>query len=401
MKNESLIDPQTLIQTLSPEELCLTAEQYYQSITDPTPQMAQPFSSFFEGPLLLQNIGVLLSGLKLSKTMTVLDFGAGTCWLSRFLNQLQCQTISCDPSETALALGKRLFDEYPIVGSMVAEPRFLHFDGYTIDLPDNSVDRIISFSTFHHVPNQADILAEFGRILKDGGIAGFSEPGRHHSQHPQSQWEMRNYNVLENDIILEDILQMAREYGFTDMTCKVIANYDVPLKQYLGLSNNRWNLLLDGKLKRHVQNTITNQSIFFLHKGHYLPDSRGHAGLSHEIQLHETEYAVAKGEKFTVDLKIKNTGQAKWLSENITDVGVVKVGTHLYDHDDQLLELDFTRHLFDEPVEPGEILQQEISISIPDSGIFKLVIDLVSEGICWFEQIGASPQEVIVTVAAE
>lgn len=41
MKDESIIDPQTFIQTLSPEELYLTAEQYYQSISDPTPQAAQ------------------------------------------------------------------------------------------------------------------------------------------------------------------------------------------------------------------------------------------------------------------------------------------------------------------------------------------------------------------------
>jgi hypothetical protein len=61
--------------------------------------------------------------------MTVLDFAAGTCWFSRFLNQLGCQTISCDASQTALEIGKRLFLTFPIIGNLVSEPSFLHFDG--------------------------------------------------------------------------------------------------------------------------------------------------------------------------------------------------------------------------------------------------------------------------------
>ena len=109
MTNSKAINPKDLIQTLSIETLCATADAYYQTIVDPTPQMAKPFWSFLEGPLLLQHLGVVLSGLQISKTMTVLDFGAGTCWLSRYLSQLQCQTISCDPSAAALTIGKKLF----------------------------------------------------------------------------------------------------------------------------------------------------------------------------------------------------------------------------------------------------------------------------------------------------
>lgn len=99
-----MINPKDLINKLTVGELCLTAENYYKSISDPTAQMAKPFSSLLEAPELLQNMGLLLSELHLGKTMTVLEFGAGACWFSRFLNQLQCQTISCDTSKTALEL---------------------------------------------------------------------------------------------------------------------------------------------------------------------------------------------------------------------------------------------------------------------------------------------------------
>ena len=114
-----MINPKDLIKTLSVEELCETAETYFKSIHDPTQQMGKPFSNLIESPEILQNMGHMLSGSYLGKTMTVLDFAAGTCWFSRFLNQLGCQTISCDASQTALEIGKRLFLAFPIVGNLV------------------------------------------------------------------------------------------------------------------------------------------------------------------------------------------------------------------------------------------------------------------------------------------
>lgn len=103
----------------SVEELCETADAYYRAVTDPTPLMSKPFTFLHEAPEALQNLGLLLSGLHLGKTMTVLDFGAGTCWLSRFLIQLNCQAICCDASPAALAIGKRLFEELPLIGTAV------------------------------------------------------------------------------------------------------------------------------------------------------------------------------------------------------------------------------------------------------------------------------------------
>lgn len=398
MTNSKAINPKDLIQTLSIETLCATADAYYQTIVDPTPQMAKPFWSFLEGPLLLQHLGVVLSGLQISKTMTVLDFGAGTCWLSRYLSQLQCQTISCDPSAAALAIGKKLFAEHPIVGNYVAEPRFLQFDGHTIDLPDQSVDRIICFSAFHHIPNQAEVLAEFGRVLKDGGIAGFSEPGRFHSQHPQSQSEMRNFNVLENDMILEEIFALAQPCGFTDLTYRATANLELSLKQYLNLTQNRWNPFLELPMKKHLRQTALDQSIFFLHKGEMVLDSRSYVGLAHTIRLPHGRYTLHAGEELTLDLTITNTGQSTWLVENIQEIGVVNIGTHLFDGQGELLNLDFSRHPFDRPTPPGAAVQKQIAIPFPEPGTYKLAVDLVAEGVCWFENVGAAPTEIDITV---
>jgi SAM-dependent methyltransferase len=393
-----MINPKDLINSLTVEDLCLTAENYFKTISDPTPQMAKPFSSLLECPEMLQNMGLLLSGLRLGKTMTVLDFGAGTSWFSRFLNQLQCQTISCDPSETALAIGKRLFNEFKIIGDYISEPLFLHFDGHKICLSDNYVDRIICYDVFHHIPNQEQVLSEFARVLRNGGIVGFSEPGRFHSQSPQSQYEMTNYNVLENDIDIKEICLIAMEHGFTDISCKLLCDKEISLDKYIRLVTDKCNMEFQKEISNNISNVMNNKTVFFLYKGNCILDSRSHIGLSHLIIIDNNSYYVTKGENLNLVLKISNTGSAKWLNDNIKDIGVVKVGSHLYDADNKLLNLDFSRHNFTSPILPGESVNKTICLKFNDRGVFNLSIDLVSEGICWFENVGSRPQYIKINV---
>lgn len=392
-----MINPKDLIETLSVEDLCQTADDYFKSIHDPTPQMGKPFSSLIEAPEILKNMGDMLSGLHLGKTMTVLEFAAGTCWFSRYLNQLQCRTISCDVSEAALEIGKRLFSEFPIVGNLVSEPSFLHFDGHKINLPSESADRIVCHDGFHHVPNQDKVISELARVLKPGGIACFSEPGRFHSQSPQSQYEMKNYKVLENDIVITEIFAIARKHGFTDFKVKLLSDMEVSLHDYQSLTSNRPTPALVGNILENVCNIMTNKTIFFLHKGAFVPDSRSHIGLSHSISIKRNifsksnVFSVKAGEDLYIPLKVSNTGVAKWLNENINHIGVVYIGTHLYDEANNLLNLDFSRHVIKSSTEPGQTFEQDIKVKFSDIGKFMISVDLVSEGICWFENMGSKP----------
>ena len=194
--------------------------------------------------------------------------------------------ICCDASRTALDIGRRLFQQYPLIGTVVFEPVFLHFDGRTIDLPDESVDRIVCFDAFHHVPNPADVIAEFGRVLKNGGLAGFSEPGQRHSQSPQSQYEMSNYRVLENDIDVNDIFQLAQAAGFTELTLKVVSDMEMSLSQHNVLFGKPGDAeSLQSELWNQTYNAMHNRAIFFLHKGPLARDSRSHIGLAHAISI--------------------------------------------------------------------------------------------------------------------
>ena len=152
--------------------------------------------------------------------MRILDFGAGTGWSTRYLTQLGYEVICSDVSPIALEIAKRLVARLPVPGPR-PEPTFQVFDGHRIDLPDASVDRVHCFDAFHHVPNPAEVLAELGRVLKPGGIAGFCEPGPNHSKTAQSQFEMRNYTIIENDVIMADVWAWAQSAGFTSLELTV------------------------------------------------------------------------------------------------------------------------------------------------------------------------------------
>jgi SAM-dependent methyltransferase len=391
-----VIDPKDVIQRYSVEELCETADGYYRAVTDPAPLMSKPFTFLHEAPEALQNLGLLLAGLQLGKTMTVLDFGAGTCWLSRFLTQLNCQAICCDASPAALEIGRRLFAEHPLIGTAVYTPRFLPFDGHTIDLPDASVDRVVCFDAFHHVPNPAEVIRELGRVLKPGGIAGFSEPGRAHSRTAQSQYEMRNFRVLENDIDVNEISRLAQPAGFTRLSLKVVCDREMSLDEYNVLFGAGDAEPLKSELWNETHNTMHNRAIFFLHKGPLRRDSRSHVGLAHRIEVTPAEAVVPPGERLRLAATITNTGDAHWLHTNAEIFGIVRLGTHLYDGQGRLLSVDFTRHDLPEPVEPGRTLGLAAEIVLPAPGAYRLALDLVAEGVTWFENVGSVPVHVNV-----
>lgn len=394
-----LIRPADVLARHTLQDLIDTAEEYYRRIPDATPLMSKPFTWWHEAPQTLQDLGVLLSGMHLGKSMTVLDFGGGTGWLSRILTQLNCQVICCDVSASALAIARRMFDTYPPIGTVPYRPVFLQFDGLTLDLRDASIDRIVCFDAFHHVPNVDRVMAELGRVLKPGGIAGFSEPGRWHSRSPQSQYEMRHHKVLENDIDLNAIAAVSRQHGFTSMTVKALIDRDLSLDDY--------NTIVDGPassdglhsaLWDDIRNTMTNRSVFYLHKGARVRDSRSHDGLSHRLDLSNRSIRTPAGQPFSFVATATNTGNAVWLHRNSEIFGIVRLGTHLCTTEGDLLSLDFSRHNLRADVPPGDNIAVEAVITLDQPGTYRLQVDLVAEGVTWFENVGSVPAELSIVV---
>lgn len=124
-----------------------------------------------------------------------------------------------------------------------------------------------------------------------------------------------------------------------------------------------------------------------LEVGKHVADSRAPEGLAAEIQIQAPENAV-KGSIIDIHCYVKNTGNASWLpSSRLT--GPVNLGIQLLSKRGTIIDYNYWRaHLpGDRIINPGEDLSWQFAIQVPnDIGQYKLVCDLVAEGVVWFSE---------------
>ncbi|MEA2338469.1 MAG: hypothetical protein QOE82_2476 [Thermoanaerobaculia bacterium] len=399
--SDAMIDVKELIARTSIDDLNRTAEEYFSSLKEWEHHLAKPFAKPDEAPPILINLATILQGMRLTPGMTVLEFGAGTGWLSRFLTQLGCRVILLDVSATALKIARDLYERQPPIGDRPA-PQFLQFDGRRIELEDASVERIVCFDAFHHAPNPNDVLREFGRVLKPGGIAAFAEPGPRHSRTPLSQFEMRTYGVIENDIDIHAIWRTARTCGFRDLKLAVfhIPPFHVSLDDYEDLLAGGPTTVKWVADTREFLRAVRN---FFLFKeGSERLDSRSAAGLASEVAATIVTSPVVEGQPIVVEATITNRGEAIWLASD-AGPGAVAVGAHLHDANGKLITFDLQWERLTAPpreIAPGETVTVRMSLPPQKAGRYVLEIDCVAAGVAWFAQLGSQPAQLALEVVA-
>ena len=111
-----------------------------------------------------------------------------------------------------------------------------------------------------------------------------SRPGMYHSQTPQSQHEMKNHRILENDINVNELFPVAEAIGFTDFRIAALCR---PLLDF-----EEHNALLKGDFQPDLTNKVIHEcgimeliKISFLHKGPLLLDSRSVEGLRGNLEV--------------------------------------------------------------------------------------------------------------------
>jgi 2-polyprenyl-3-methyl-5-hydroxy-6-metoxy-1,4-benzoquinol methylase len=392
------IDVRDVIARTSIEDLNRAAETYFSTITNWDHHLAKPFAKPDEVPPLLMDAANMVQGLRLAPGAHVLDFGAGSGWLSRWLTQLGCRVTLLDVSPTALAMARELYARQPIIGDRPA-PAFLPFDGRRIDLPDASVDRIMCFHAFHHVPNPDEIIREFSRVLAPGGIAAFAEPGPRHSRTPLSQFEMRAYAVVENDIDVHALWDTARAAGFADIKLAVCQQlpFHVSLDEFEdlltgGRANDQWTALTRAFLRNF-------RSFFLTKAGGASPDSRTTAGLACRLTVDPPADPVLANQPSTFHVTVTNSGSARWLPWG--GLAGVAVGVHLYDAAGAIVNFDFCSQPPAHPVReiaPGETLKTPVTLPALPSGRYLVEFDCVSAGVTWFAQQGSRPVRLTLDV---
>lgn len=100
----------------------------------------------------------------------IIDVGCGAGKVTRLLAEMGAEAIGIDPSERQL---QRARAEPPISNETFIE-------GVAEDLPfdDQSIDIVLFFNSFHHVPKESfgAAIIEAHRVLKPGGKLYFAEP---------------------------------------------------------------------------------------------------------------------------------------------------------------------------------------------------------------------------------
>ena len=367
------------------------AELHWQSISkEPDARLHvlnKPLSTVRDTPGILYRLGLVLHELDLGVGMTVVDFGAGSCWLSSLMNRLRCRTISVDVSGTALAFGREMFETDPR-HQMELNPRFVKYSGHELDIPSESVDRIVCFDSFHHVPNQTEVLREFFRILRPGGRLVMGEPGEGHAHSDQGAYETEIHGVLENDIHLDDLVRLAADVGFHSPQLKPFpdpASLTFSLEQHTRFMGGDDNIFPVDTVRESLRHFM----ILSLFKGRGAPDSRNPSVLRAEIKALSLASRPA-GDGSIQSVRITNSGDTLWLREETPLGGFVVLGAHLLNLKRETVARGFVRVYLPKNVAPGESI--DLDIRLPKAnpqGHCLIQLDMVDDRVAWFEQTGS------------
>lgn len=385
------IDVKQLISQLSDVDLLAAADGYFSSLDVNSEQCHKPFSNVADSIHITRHLSLLMQAADVFRGAEVLDFGCATGWLSLGLANLGCRAVGVDISPSALRLAQAYCAERGVrAGGAV---RFVAYDGHRLPLEDSSVDRVVCFDAFHHVKDQAGTLIELARVLRPGGRIAMMEPGPFHSQTPQSQAEMSQHKVIENDIVMADIAAAAEKAGLAapKMLVQMQEPLVVPFDQYQLWSSasglpkrdaDRWLITL--------QSTLTDAQCFYLikpGKGTDL-DSRRPEGLAADVRLLSATPVPGMVGRYDLNFRIRNTGEATWISQPGA-LGAVNLGCQLLRPDNTVENRDFLRFpLSVSETAPGLEVELVVRISSVLDTAQSYRFDLVAENTAWFEQLG-------------
>ena len=399
------------------------ADQYFRDLENPQALFSKPYLPLRESPYNAVRLGYLLAHLRHNPLQTVVDFGAGMCWLTIGLQRTGCRVVALDVSKAALELGERAFHEARLPGG-TPTPRFLVYDGYTFPLEDNSVDRIACYDALHHVPNKRTVLREMFRVLRPGGRACFVEPGPGHAVSEVAQHDTEQWGVLEDEIDATVLCAIASEIGFSE-------TYTVPLPDPLDnrLEPRDFRRLRLGE-RRRVLDWSGNDALIVFIKDSGVIDSRNPQLLRAYITVEDFPPSSAPGEVIAASLRVTNMGDTRWLAlppqtakgpldyaaafldkaivpgvfvneapvaryreyiESNDLQGMVTLGARLWDLNlRNPVDLDYGRGFLAANVDPRESAETRMQLRAPETpGLYGVTFDVVDEYLTWLQSEGS------------
>lgn len=184
------------------------------------PHLCEPFINGRDTGRLLHDLGMMLSLLNPAMlSVPILDFGAGSCWISEFVARMGHSVTAFDiHTDLAGCIAGRAAADRRIDASLISHATG---DGHAMPFADATFGHILCYDTLHHMHDYDKVFLEFARVLRPGGRAIFVEPGAKHSTSPETLEFMKlkshDPTWIERDVVLEEINGCATRAGFHAM----------------------------------------------------------------------------------------------------------------------------------------------------------------------------------------
>lgn len=338
---------------------------------------------------LLHTFLAVAEQLRLPPGSRVLDLGGGSGWVSELLERLGFRTVTLDISTVLLGIGKGRFRR----GGMT--PSFVAADMTRLPIADATMDAVVVVDALHHVPDRRAVFGEAFRVLAQGGCFVLAEPGEGHSETIKARNEVLDYGLQEGEIHLFDAVAAGRAAGFDDV--RVVPHHSPAatmspdaLRDAMLAPADRWRVDHRGRSDPYVEfvfHSIFDNPIVAFGKGRRPVDSRSPGRLAAEIRPDlSRERHNLRG-----TVVVRNAGDTVWLGGG-SATGHVRVGIQLLDGNRRPLDPEYGRLALPADVAAGGIAVVEVGLELPEpEASYVLKIDLVAEGICWFEDAGSAP----------
>jgi SAM-dependent methyltransferase len=367
------------------------AEEYFKVMgEDIAQELRKPFIPHETTPFLVLKLGYLLAELDFGKNLSVVDFGCGTGWLSFYLNRLGFNVTGIDVSRTAVDFARENIKKEKFYNNK--NPFFFHeYDGKKLPLADSSVHYFICFDAFHHIPNQEEILAEMLRVLVPGGRVILSEPGTGHSKNSVTIEEVEKFGVLERDINIPDIEERSNRAGFKYMFIKPFIT-----ERRMNLTPEQYRPFFEGNINReinkHLMESAINNPFIILIKEGDLTENYFHKA---EVKTKEETLYLQPGEKFEINVTVKNIGSLTIPSQYHINGGFCTIGSRLFQEKRMITDQFGKRPILTKDLGQGEQKEFNLIFTAPEhEGKYLLEIEPVIENCYWFSQKSNIPAKI-------
>ena len=357
----------------------------------------RPHSNRPPDPTALWRFGLVTGALRLQPGARVLDFGCGTGWTSTFMARMGLDVVGLDIAPAALELAREAARR-DLAHTPDARLRFEVYGGEAIAAPDGHFDAVLVFDAFHHLPNPRELLGEFHRVLGPHGRFAFAEPGIGHGQGAEAEAE-REHGVLEEDVDIVQLDATARAAGFSELDVLV-----PPLPhEVLTLPMSRLRLYMRGASwlvpADFVRREILSRPMGIFRKGPWPITSLAPGALQGRIGPRRTALRARAGAPCRLEVDLLNTAETAWLREGRQGKGYVRLGAQLLDAAGKTLSRDYARAPLPGDVPEGAAATVALELTAPNRpGPYVVRLDLVNEGVGWFEAEGSDVVDVAFDV---